>query len=139
MAAFRHHMGASVADQIPDTGDLRGDVMAVLRRTRRSSEVMSPETLHGLLAELRSLPAVLMETLPAVMMTILRRAAARGEIDVAKVTPRIAALPGDLQRHQYLVTGRPVPDDFLSEVVDQVFLPLVLSPPPPRSQEASDG
>jgi hypothetical protein len=111
--------------------------MAVLRHMRRNSAEMSPETLHGLLAELRVLPPDLMELLPGVMMTILRRAAERGEVDLGKVTPRIAALPGDLQRHQFLITGRSVSDEFLREIVDEIFLPLVASPsrrPPRRSR-----
>jgi AcrR family transcriptional regulator len=135
LAAYRDHARAvhpdhgSVADQIPDTGDLREDVMAVLRHLRRSSEEMSPETLHGLLAELHSLPPDMLEVIPGVMMNVLRRAAERGEVDVAKVTPRIAALPGDLLRHQFLIIGRPVSDDFLAEIVDEIFLPLVAAPP----------
>ena len=144
MAAYRDHVRAvhpdhmgSVADQIPDTGDLREDVMAVLRHLRRSSEELSPDTLHGLLAELRTMPPDLAEVLPGVMMAILRRAAERGEVDLGKVTPRIAALPGDLQRHQFLITGRSVSDEFLREIVDEIFLPLVASPsrrPPRRSR-----
>jgi AcrR family transcriptional regulator len=138
LAAYRHHRG-SVTDQIPDTGDLRQDVMAVLRHMGRNSEEMSPETLYGMLAELRTMPAALAEVLPGVMMTILRRAADRGEVDVARVTPRIAALPGDLYRHQFLVTGRPGSDDFLSEIVDEIFLPLLRTPPPPRSPARGGG
>jgi hypothetical protein len=135
MAAYRAHVRAlhpdhmgSVADQIPDTGDLREDVMAVLRHLQRNSEEMSPEMLHGLLAELRSMPPDLTEVLPGLMMTILRRAAERGEVDLGKVTPRVASLPGDLLRHQFLITGRSVSDDFLSEIVDEIFLPLVAAP-----------
>jgi AcrR family transcriptional regulator len=132
LAAYRDHARAaqpSVADQIPDTGDLREDVMAVLRHLRGSSEEMSPETLHGLLAELHSLPPDLLDVIPGVMMTVLRRASERGEVDLGKVTPRIAALPGDLLRHQFLITGWSVSDDFLSEIVDEIFLPLVVTPP----------
>ena len=123
MAAYRAHVRAlhpdhmgSVADQIPDTGDLREDVMAVLRHLQRNSE------------EMRSMPPDLTEVLPGLMMTILRRAAERGEVDLGKVTPRVASLPGDLLRHQFLITGRSVSDDFLSEIVDEIFLPLVAAP-----------
>jgi len=132
LAAYRHH-ARSVADQIPDTGDLRDDVMAVLSQLRHNSEAMSPETLHGMLAELRTLPTDLLGVLPGVMMTILRRAGERGEVDVAKLTPRIAALPGDLLRHQFLVTGRPVSDDFMGEIVDEIFLPFLRTISPPGS------
>ncbi len=126
MAAYRHHRG-SVTEQIPDTGVLREDVLAVLRHVGRNAEEMSPETLHGMLAELRTMPPALAEILPGVMMTVLRRAAERGEVDLAKVTPRIAALPGDLFRHQFLVTGRPASEEFLCEIVDEIFIPLLHS------------
>jgi hypothetical protein len=108
----------------------------ILRDANRQE--MSPDTLHGLLAELRTMPPDLMEVLPGVMMTILRRAAERGEVDLGKVTPRIAALPGDLLRHQFLITGRSVSDDFLAEIVDEIFLPLV-TPSPLRSQTIAGG
>jgi AcrR family transcriptional regulator len=136
-AVHPDHMG-SVADHVPDTGDLREDVMSVLRHLLRSSEQMSPDTLHGLLAELRTMPPDLMEVLPGVMLTILRRAAERGDVDLGRVTPRIAALPGDLLRHQLLVTGRPVSEDFLSEIVDEIFLPLV-TPSSRRSRTGGGG
>jgi Tetracyclin repressor-like, C-terminal domain len=45
----------------------------------------------------------------AAMRTILERAAARGEINLDQVTPRIAALPVDLYRHEMFVTGAPAP------------------------------
>ncbi len=37
----------------------------------------------------------------------------------------VAALPGNLVRHQMMVSREPVTDAFLEEVVDAIFLPLV--------------
>jgi len=102
--------------------------MAVLRHMRRNSGEMSPETLHGLLAELRVMPPDLMELLPGVMMTILRRAAERGRGRHREGDPTDRGAAGDLQRHQVLVTGRLGSDDFLAEIVDEIFLPLVVTP-----------
>src|SRR6266536_3554148 len=68
----------------------------------------------------------LREDVPGVMMTILTHAAARGEVRLNNVTPRIAALPGDLLRHQLLLSRGSVSEAFLAEVVDDIFLPLVV-------------
>ncbi len=62
---------------------------------------------------------------PGTMQAILSRAAARGEIDPGRLTPRIASLPVDLVRHDLIMTLAPVPDSTLVEIVDRIFLPLV--------------
>jgi hypothetical protein len=59
------------------------------------------------------------------MMTILQRAAERGEVRLDKITPRIASLPGDLLRHEMLLTPIPVSEATLVEITDDIFLPLV--------------
>jgi Tetracyclin repressor-like, C-terminal domain len=86
---------------------------------------IGPEVIHGLMTELHELPASVIQVIPGVMTTILRRAAERGEVSLDKVTPRIASLPGDLLRHQLLITRAPVSDTFLAEITDEIFLPLV--------------
>ena len=53
------------------------------------------------------------------------RAAERGEIDPDRLTPRIVALPGDLLRHELLMNLRPATPETITEIVDEVFLPLV--------------
>jgi len=59
------------------------------------------------------------------MATILERAVARGEIDRARLSPRISALPVDFVRHDLTMTQSPVPEATLVEIVDKIFLPLV--------------
>lgn len=52
----------------------------------------------------------------------------RGEVRrdrVDRVTPRVASLPGDLLRHELMLSRRPVSDAYLAEIVDEIFLPLV--------------
>jgi hypothetical protein len=41
------------------------------------------------------------------------------------VTPRIATLPVDLLRHEMPLTNREVSDEVITEIVDDIFLPLV--------------
>lgn len=59
-------------------------------------------------------------------LTVLARAAARGEVGPAALTPRVATVAVDLLRNEYALNGlTTVPDTTLIEIVDQVYLPLV--------------
>ena len=55
----------------------------------------------------------------------IERAVGRGEIDPARLTPRIVNLPFDLWRHEVMMTLKPVPDHVLNQIVDDIFIPLV--------------
>jgi AcrR family transcriptional regulator len=126
LAALRRHT-VPIADAVPDTGDLRQDALAVLRHLQSRQQIAGPEVIHGLLAELNDVPQGFLEIVPTVMMTVLTQAQERGELRPQALTRRVAAVPGDLLRHQMLISHDPVPDDFLVEVVDEVLLPLVAS------------
>lgn len=60
-----------------------------------------------------------------IMREILDRAAARGEIRAAAVTPQLVRLAPALVDHHFLMHGAPVPDDVLTGVVDNILLPLL--------------
>jgi AcrR family transcriptional regulator len=131
VAALRHHTDFT-SPQAFDTGTLRGDVLALLRHmSTRVGEIAG--TLSFVIAasfeEAGISPAALRERAiagePGVMPAILSRAAARGEIDPGRLSPRIASLPVDLVRHDLIMTLAPVPDSTLTEIVDKIFLPLV--------------
>lgn len=124
LAATRRQM-VPMSSEIPDTGTLRGDALSLLRQLRRRYRQIGPDILHGLMTELSEVPASVLQVIPEVMMVILTRAAERGEVRLEKVTPRVASLPGDLLRHQLLITRAPPSDAFLAEIVDDIFLPLV--------------
>ncbi|WP_323372189.1 hypothetical protein [Streptomyces katsurahamanus] len=51
---------------------------------------------------------------------------ARGEAAPEALHPRVASAPTALLRNEYVTRGAPaVPDAVLTEIVDEVFLPLV--------------
>jgi AcrR family transcriptional regulator len=124
LAALRHRF-TSIAAAVPDTGGLRGDVLAVLRHMARRFHDFGPDLVHGLMAEAHELDPATFDVVPEAMSVILRRAAERGEIPPGAASPRIATMPADLVRHEMFLTDRPVPEEVLVEIVDEMFLPLL--------------
>lgn len=120
-------------EDTPDTGDLRSDALALLHRVgdRMSSRI--GKILRALLADFEDDPERVREIREQLgrasvgpWLTILARAAARGEVGPAALTPRVATVAVDLLRNEYALNGlTAVPDSTLVEIVDQVYLPLV--------------
>jgi AcrR family transcriptional regulator len=123
-AAMRHHLG-SLTDDVPDSGELREDLLCVLRRLRKYFEEVGPDIIHGLLTELSDMPQDVFAVTPGVVTVILQRAADRGEVRPERITPRITALPGNLVRHELLVPDGDLSDTALAGIVDEILLPLV--------------
>ncbi len=134
IAALRHHQPV-LSGTIPDTGTLRGDVLAVLRRASGRITDTGPGTVIGMLSDLLAddegageLIAQLTRGGDGVMTDVLDRAGARGEIR-DDISPRVARLPIDLLRHELILTQQPPSQRALEEIVDDIFLPLVLLDP----------
>ena len=131
MAAIAHY-GAKHPIEIPDTGSLRGDMLALLggvNDTRYSFTVVVTAAFSGLLTSTGLTPAEVRARLlgdrPMWSDQIFRRAHERGEIDLDKTPAAVLALPFDLMRHDLLMTLKPVPPERTAAIVDDLFLPLV--------------
>jgi AcrR family transcriptional regulator len=119
----------------PDTGSLRGDLLAWMRLAAGLLIGPGGEALRGLLGDALSNPARTLElrrhsreTGHRAMQEITRRAVARGEIDPTAVTARRLDVALSMLRHTFLVTGAPIPDRVILEIVDEVLLPLFHAP-----------
>jgi AcrR family transcriptional regulator len=117
---------------IPDTGSLRGDIVELLRRANRSRArlgILLTLQLSGYFSETGTGPSELRSMFVSgrgsAVETLLARAVERGEVDPAKLTPRVTGVPFDLYRQELLMTLKPVPDAVIESIVDEVFLPLV--------------
>ena len=129
------------AAQPPEAGSLRDDLLAFLRPLARRFDGVLGETMRGLFAEAARDPGLdkLVQDLIARVApesgisTILDRAVARGEVDSSRLTPRTVALPLDLLRHEVIVRGTPVPDSAVTEIVDEIVLPLLILRPEPAA------
>jgi AcrR family transcriptional regulator len=115
----------------PDTGSLRGDLLALV--AMQTGQLL--EDVHlacGLLTQLRA-----SEELAAVMQDhviaeerdrytgVLERAAARGELEQRSVSPLFADVAGSIVFTRVTITGEPVDHAFAEELVDHVLLPIL--------------
>lgn len=140
LAAYRQLVQAD--QELPDTGELRGDVLELLRRANRQWSSPAGDILRSLLGSARDDPQLLAQLREqtadagsATWLTVLGRAVARGEVAPEALHPRVATVAVVLLRNEYITHGTPtVPDGVLVEIVDEVYLPLVSgrrgSPPP---------
>lgn len=123
-ATVRRRQGV-VADAVPDTGSTRQDLIQLLTLLSDRFLSIGTDTARGLMAEIDTLDRDAFEVVPDAVMIILRRGASRGEIDLSRVTPRIASLPGDLLRHDLFISRQPPSAEGRVEIVDRIVLPLV--------------
>jgi len=134
VAALQHRLPAK-PDPIPDTGSLREDVLALLRRSARLLDGLFGEAVRGLMVETLTDPertahmrAGMFSYRDNLMRQILERAADRGDIPVTAITPLRIRFAPVLVDHHFLIYGAPIPDDVLCGVVDDLLLPLLTSP-----------
>jgi len=126
------HYGKTRPVEIPDTGTLRGDMLGLLRGIndgRNSFAVVVSATFSGLLSSTGLTPAEVRLRLigdrPIWSHEVFRRAHERGELDLDTVPTAVLTMPFDLMRHDILMTLKPVAPDRITEIVDDLFLPLV--------------
>jgi AcrR family transcriptional regulator len=131
LAALIREVGKDVVES-PDTGSLRGDVIALLSsanklRVRLATQVFTQ--LGGFFrhagTSLADLSEYVLGGRDTLMEQTIQRAIERGEIPHRPVSERIARLPLDLFRYELLVTLQPLSDTAIEEIVDTIFLPLV--------------
>jgi len=120
--------------ELPDTGNLRDDLVTFLDELgKRREEILVLFSVGAaqVFSDTKGTFAEFFERIHvpergrARIRTILERAASRGQVDAARMTPRVTSLPLDLLRHEVLTTLKPVPRAVLEEIIDDVFLPLV--------------
>lgn len=151
LAAYRQLI--QVDQELPDTGTLRGDVLALLRGANCQWSSPAGDVLRSLLGSARDDPELMEQIREAAgdggsgtWLTVLGRAVARGEAAPEALHPRVATVAVVLLRNEYVTRGFPsVPDSVLVEIVDEVYLPLVRGrgvppgEPVPRSPEGRTG
>jgi hypothetical protein len=131
LAAMEHHRKAHPI-ALPDTGELRSDLLAQLTALSEALAgffaVAAATSLSGLLTDTGLTPAQVREKVmdaPPLPRALYQRAHDRGEIDLERVPAAVLAMPFDLLRHDLLMGLGPVPPARIGSIVDELFLPLV--------------
>ena len=116
----------------PDTGSLRGDLIAWLRTAADQMRGPAGEAFRGVVAEAQQVAdGALLGTMSRGsglhhVREILNRAVERGEAVRSDVSPLALGAPQTLLRMQFLTCGSPVPSAVIAAIVDDVALPLFL-------------
>lgn len=131
LAAIGHY-GKIRPVPAPDTGSLRGDVLALLiavNEGRSSFTVVVSAAFAGLLSSTGLTPAEVRAKIlgdrPSWSHEIFRRADERGELDLDTIPRAVLTMPFDLIRHDLLMTLKPVSRERIMSLVDDLFMPLV--------------
>lgn len=144
LAAIDHYRSSHPVD-LPDTGSLRGDLLAALigmgQVRAEFFAIVVATASSGLLADTGLTPTQMRDRIMgdqrlSRVRSIYQRAHDRGEIDLASIPPAVLALPFDLVRHDLLLDPRALKYARIQAILDQIVLPLVL--PQKRQQSAFD-
>jgi hypothetical protein len=133
MDAITHRFGGEL--QAPDTGSLRGDLVALMSTacTVAGSEdgaivsgLMTAASQHAELGE--TMHRCLYETKQPVYETILRRATERGELHDATCAGLLHEILHSMVLARRLWQDCPLDEAFVTRVVDRVLLPVLRQP-----------
>jgi AcrR family transcriptional regulator len=146
LAAIAHY-GHTHPIETPDTGTLRGDLLALLTAFSKARAtfiaVLAAAGFSGLLADTGLTPAQARDKLLTDQrirndQIIYQRAHDRGEITLDHIPPAVLAMPFDLVRHDLLMNLNPLPPKRIHSIINELFLPLLQSyQGPPASTSAT--
>lgn len=118
--------------ELPDTGSLRGDIIATLGMVHDGIGAQDVALLAGVLRAMREAPEIadslrkqMIEDKREVGRTIVRRAIERGELGPATDPEIFHEVAPALMFFRVLVTGEPIDADFLAHAADEVLIPLL--------------
>ncbi|MFI9381608.1 TetR/AcrR family transcriptional regulator [Kutzneria sp. NPDC052558] len=130
MDAVMHQL--PTVDDLPDTGELRGDLLTALRAMAVTLNSPVGTATRGMIAEIsgdsdtvRQQRERFIERRNQLMVGIVRRAVARGEARAGALSPLVASVGPALIRDHFLSSGGPIPDSVIVDVVDHVVVPLI--------------
>lgn len=123
-AAVRAHTGTVIED-VPDTGSLADDVLALVHRLAERIDQIGIDVATGLLSELEEIPDDAKAVVPGVFRQVIDRARVRGELGDSPIPDAVLSMPGALIRYSMIAERATPTDRALEDIANQLFLPLV--------------
>ncbi len=119
-------------NELPDTGTLRGDLVAMIKPHSIADAKKKLDVMAGIVSMLSSHPelteamkAVIVDPRARVNRFFLNRAVERGEIPADVDIETIALVSASMASYRTLILRKPVDREFLISVIDGVILPAV--------------
>jgi len=120
------------AEKLPDTGTLRGDLVAMVKPRTIEDAQQKLRVMAGVMSLLGQSPELaeaareaIVEPRMAVNRMFLRRAIDRGEISPDVDIERISAISQSMGAFRMLMEQKPVDREFVISVIDGIVLPAV--------------
>ncbi|MEA5362791.1 TetR/AcrR family transcriptional regulator [Amycolatopsis sp., V23-08] len=119
-------------DRLPDTGSLRGDILALFKPAsveEGEHQLAIMAGLASMLSQDRGLAEAandaIVEPWAAANRVLLSRAMSRGEIDATADVETLAQIIPSIAAYRALIQRKPFDRDFLVSIIDGVLLPAV--------------
>jgi AcrR family transcriptional regulator len=126
-----NHLLPPVAD-LPDHGNLRDDLLELMRRMTAMVNSATGCALRCVLAEIdqdhpfvRLVHERVMKPRKQMFQTVLKRGVERGEARPDALNMLLTEVGPAMVAQRFLADGPPVPDDFVVSVVDDIVMPLL--------------
>jgi len=118
--------------QLPDTGTLRGDLLAMIRPHSIADGEKKLQIMAGLMSMLSRAPelaeaanAAIVEPRAAANRILMHRAVDRGEISADCDIDTLSLITPSMAAYRALILRKPVDREFLVSLIDGVLLPAV--------------
>ncbi|HEY5221545.1 MAG TPA: TetR/AcrR family transcriptional regulator [Microbacteriaceae bacterium] len=119
-------------EHLPDTGTLRGDLVAMIKPHTIETAKRKLEVMAGLISMLSRAPeladaanAAIVEPRAAANRILMQRAIDRGEISADCDVEALALISPSMAAYRVLILRKPVDRPFLLSLIDGVILPAV--------------
>jgi AcrR family transcriptional regulator len=117
---------------LPDHGNLRDDLLDLMRRMTATVNSATGAALRCLLAEIdqdhpfvRLVHERVLKPRKQMFQTVLKRGIERGEARPDALNMLLTEVGPAMVAQRFLADGPPVPDDFVVSVVDDIVMPLL--------------
>jgi AcrR family transcriptional regulator len=131
VAAIRHMRGDAL-EVLPDTGRLRDDLLGLLVGTQPRSAEDQLCVMRGMVSACGSDPELataffeqVVNTKRSAALELMRRAQARGEVSEATDIQFLVDAAPAMLIFRHLLTPFPVDEEYLTRLVDEIWLPLL--------------